>query len=103
MPRPCMPPRATRKVMTLHAPMAASYADRFLAPAIEAAQQWGCRWWLGTEDLPDLTLMVECHPEWAKRAPAESELAQFHALWAEGRRLEAQRLASDGGLPDYLR
>lgn len=88
-----MPPR---KVVTIHAPLAKGVADKILDPVIQLIEAFGFQWWLSTEDLPDLCLVVSSPQVWHDRRPSEDELAHFFTLWEAGHKDEAQAFAQKG-------
>lgn len=91
-----------RPIMKLYAPMAKEVADKFLYPAIELMETFGFRWWLSTDELPDIMLMIESPKVWVERGPSQRELDHFFKLYEEGRQREAHEFAQKG-FPEYLR
>lgn len=92
----------TRKVLTLHRPMAPVVAEMLLAPARDLMIKFGFRWWMTLDADRGITLMIDCPQEWIDRSPSEIELKQFFALYEDGAVDEAQQLAKTG-LPPHLR
>lgn len=76
--------------------MAKGVADKILDPVIELIEAFGFQWWLSTEDLPDLCLVIASPEVWQERRPSEDELAHFFKLWEAGEKDEAQAFAKTG-------
>lgn len=85
-----------RKVVSLHAPMAASTAMDILSPAISQMEKFGFRWWISTDELPDVVLMIDSPEAWMERGPTQKELAHFYELWERGEKDEARKFARVG-------
>jgi len=89
-------------MMTLYAPMASEVAERMLKPAVELLEQFGFRWWLSPDDLPDLTVVIETPQVWLERGPTGAELDEFFRLYHAGE-IEEARAFAQTGWPDYRR
>lgn len=82
--------------------MATEVAQSLLQPAIDMLEQFGFKWWLSTEDLPDLSVVAEVPQVWVERGPTDRELTEFFRLHQAGKVEEAQAFAQTG-FPDYMR
>lgn len=91
-----------RKVVTLYAPMGAGVAEVLLQSARMMMDKFGFPNWLSYEDLPHLSLMIECPQIWVDRSPTEGELKYFHDLYDDGKIEEAHAFAQEGW-PEYMR
>jgi len=93
----------SRKLVTLHPPMAAHTAMTLLKSTQEAMDMFGFRTWVTIEDPSgQVTLMVDAPLVWHERGPTQNELDHFFRLYESGRIAEAQEFAKIG-FPAALR
>lgn len=63
---------------------------------MELMDKFGFRWWIGTDCLPDLTLLIDSPEAWMERGPTIKELDYFFGLWERGEKEAAQAFARVG-------